>query len=322
VGIQLGQAVNLRHGRGPVSLQVTDPAFDVRLLLGLTHHAETRLESVVTDQGLIAVVELALAADEQVRHDRLGIVPPQFPRYTSEEGERLDQAVQDGLGAFGRQGNGEGAIGVRPGGDQHGHRPAAVGEIDVDVTEIALQALAWIVVERNKRLRSRASLAQQVLPDALIAAGVSVLVAQAAKDFGHRVSLLARRIFIGADDGVDDRFEGIDDRWHGPALVLLGLGLAEDLPNLASRVMESPAQLTNAELVNAVRLPDACVLVHLDHPPPPVAWFPAGRASWCTSLQEVSEGGPVFDEEFGRRWVRIGRGIPYHFSPVSRPSGS
>lgn len=102
VRVQLGQVAHPRHWRGPIALQVTHPAFDVRLLLGLAHHAEARLEGVVTDQGLITVVELPLPTDEQMRHDRLGIVPPQLPRHTAEESERLDQAVQDRLGAFRR----------------------------------------------------------------------------------------------------------------------------------------------------------------------------------------------------------------------------
>src|SRR5262249_7271425 len=68
--------------------------------------------------------------------------------------------------------------------------------------------------------------------------------------------------------------------------------------------------LPNAQLFEAMRLSNTGVLVHLDHPPPPGAWFSAGRASGRTSLQEVAEGGPVFDEDLGRGWARIGRGIP------------
>ena len=233
MGIQLGQVVDLGHGRGPVALQVADPAFHVRLLLRPSHHAETRLESVVTDQGLKTVVELTLPANEQVRHDGLGVVPPQLARHATEERERFDQAVQDGLGAFGRQCDGEGTVGIGPGRQQHGHLPATIRKIYVDVAEVTLQALTRIVIERDERLTLGAPFAKEVLPDALIAAGVSVLVAQAPEYLGNRVPLFARRFLVGVYDGVDDGFEAIDDRRHHSALVLLGLRLTEDLPNLA-----------------------------------------------------------------------------------------
>ena len=278
--VELGQVLDLGHGRGPVALQVANTAFDVRLLLRLANHAETRLESVVTDQGLIAVVELPLPADEQMRHHRLGIVPPQLPRHATEERERLDQAMQDGLGAFGRQGNRERTIGIGPGREQHGNEPAAVGEIDVDVAEVGFEPLSGIVVERDERLPLRPSLGQEVLAHALVAAGIVVFVAQTPENLGDRVPLLAGRVLISAQDLVNHRLEGIDDRRHRPALVLPGLGLTKDLANLPPRMMKPAGQLTNAQLVNAMRLSDARILVHLDHPPPPVAWFPAGRASW------------------------------------------
>jgi hypothetical protein len=280
VRVQLGQVLDLGHGRGPVALQLANTAFDVRLLLRLANHAEARLESVVTDQGLIAIVELTLPADEQVRHHCLGIVPPQLARHATEERERLDQAMQDRLGAFGRQRDSEGAIGIGPGREQHGHQPAAVGEIDVDVAEVGFEPLSGIVVERDERRALGPSLGQQVLPDALVPAGVVVFVAQTPENLGDRVPLLARRVLVGAKDLVNHRLERIDDRRHRPALVLLGLGLGENVTNLPPRMMKLAGQLANAQLVDAMRLSDARVLVHLDHPPPPVAWFPAGRASW------------------------------------------
>jgi hypothetical protein len=64
VCVELGQVLDLGHGRGPVPLQVANTAFDVGLLLRLANHAEAWLESVVTDQGLVAVVELPLPTDE------------------------------------------------------------------------------------------------------------------------------------------------------------------------------------------------------------------------------------------------------------------
>jgi hypothetical protein len=90
VRVQRGQVLDLGHRRGPVALQVANTAFDVWLLLRLANHAEARLESVMTDQGLIAVVDLPLPTDEQMRHHGLGIVPPQLMRHATEERECLD----------------------------------------------------------------------------------------------------------------------------------------------------------------------------------------------------------------------------------------
>lgn len=279
VRVQRGKIVDLGHGRGPVPLQVANTTFDVRLLLRLANHAEVRLESVVTDQGLIAVVELPLPTDEQMRHHGLGIVPPQLLRHATKERERLDQALQDRLGAFGRQGQRERAIGIGPRRQQHGNEPSAVGKIDVDVAEVGFEPLSGIVVERDERRALGPSLGQKILPDALVAAGVAVFVAQPPKHLGDRVPLLAGSVFVRAHDLIEDRLKGIDHRRHRPALVLLGLGLGENGANLPPRMMELACQLANAQLVNAVRLSNARVLVHLDHPPPPVVWFPAGRAS-------------------------------------------
>jgi hypothetical protein len=114
VGIEFGQAGDCGHGRGPIALQIANPALDARLLLWLAHHAEERLKGVVTGQGLVAFVQTALAAGEQVRRDGARIVPPDFMGNGVEKDESFDQAVQDRLGAFAGQGDGEGAVGVSP----------------------------------------------------------------------------------------------------------------------------------------------------------------------------------------------------------------
>jgi hypothetical protein len=62
VSVQLRQVADLRHGGGPIALQEADPALDTRLLLRPPHQAEPGLEKIVTGQGLIAIVELALTA--------------------------------------------------------------------------------------------------------------------------------------------------------------------------------------------------------------------------------------------------------------------
>jgi hypothetical protein len=112
----------------------------------------------------------------------------------------------------------------------------------VDVAEVRLQTLARIVIERDERLTLRPLLSQQVEPDALIAARVAVLVAQAAEQLGDRMPLLARRLFVRKQNGVDDRLERIDHRRHGLTFIGLRFGLGKDLADLASRVLKTLRQ--------------------------------------------------------------------------------
>ncbi len=279
VCVEFGQVLDFRDRCRPVALQVPHPPFDVRLLLRLTNHAEERLEGIVADQRLIALVEPPLPTDEQLRRHRLGIVPPQFTRHDAKELKRLDQPVQDRLGPLGWQRNREGTVGIAPGRNQHRHLPAAVREIDVDVAKVRFEPLTRIVVERDERFALRPAFGKNVLPDALVAAEIAVLLPQTADDLGDRVPLLARRLLIAAQDLVDDRLERIDHRRHDPASIGLGLGLGQDLADLPPRVMKLAGQLPNAHLVEAMGLANACVLVHLDHPPPPVV-RPSSCWSW------------------------------------------
>jgi len=211
VDVQLSPVANLGHGRGPILLHKLDPALDARLLLGPTHQAEERLEQVVTGQGLVAFVEPTVAAGQQVRRHGLGVVPPEFVRHTTEEGEGFDQAVEDGLGALGRQSQGEGTIGIPPGHEQDRDELAALGEIDMDVAEVRFEALAGIVVEGDEGL-SRARLqGANVEANAFGTARVVVLVAETAEDLGGGMALLPRCGLIGAKDVIDERLEGIEN---------------------------------------------------------------------------------------------------------------
>src|SRR5580700_5138673 len=100
------------------------------------------------------------------------------------------------------------------------------------------------------------------------------------------MALFARRVVVGAQDAVDHRLERIDNRGHGLALILLGLWLSQNLADFAPRMMKAAGQLADAHLVLAMRLANAGIFVHLDHPPPPAA-----GSSWGTSLQEITEAG-------------------------------
>src|ERR1700722_2230370 len=154
VSVELGQVLDGRHWRAPFLLQELHTSLDARLLLGPPHHAEQRFEVVMTGQSLIASADLPLPAHEDIWHQRGGIIPPDLVRYTAEELERLDQAVQDRLGPLGRQGDDEGTIGVGPGHEQDRHLSASVGEIDVHMTKVRFETLARIVIQRNERLAS------------------------------------------------------------------------------------------------------------------------------------------------------------------------
>src|SRR5207249_1695822 len=118
--------------------------------------------------------------------------------------------------------------------------PAAVGEIDVDVAEVALQPLAGVVGQRDECLAVVLAVAGDVAADLVVAAGVGVLVAQAAVQLHGGVTLLGRGLLIGGEDGVDDGVHGAEDGGGRrlAAGVGPGLGLCEDLSHLGAGVME------------------------------------------------------------------------------------
>lgn len=274
MGIEFGQVFDLGHRRRPVTLQVPHAPFDVRLLLRPPHHAEQRLKCVMTRQRLVAVVELALPAGEDLRRHGARVIPPQLVRHTAEKGERLDQAVQDRLGPLRRQSDGERTVRVTPRHHQHRHLPPAIRKVHVDVPEVGFQSLARFVIQRNERLALAALEAAHITANAIVAAGVTMFVAQATKQLGHRVPLLARRRFVGPENLVDHRLERIDHRRHRSPPVRLGLRLCENLADLPPRVMKPAGQLSDAQLLDRMGPPNARILVHLDHPPPPVVRSP------------------------------------------------
>ena len=91
----------------------------------------------------------------------------------AEELEGGDHAFEDRLGALEGQGQDEGGVGVGPGRDQERDEPAAVGEIDVDVSEIGFEALAREMSQRDEGLLMSASVLAQIALHLGIAAGGS-----------------------------------------------------------------------------------------------------------------------------------------------------
>ena len=69
-----------------------------------------------------------------------------------EELEGRDHALEDRLGALEGQCQDEGGVGVGPGGDEEGDQASAVGEVDVDVTEIGFEPLAGEMPQRDEGL--------------------------------------------------------------------------------------------------------------------------------------------------------------------------
>jgi len=132
----------------------------------------------VAGQGGVALVQPTLAALEQFTDDGGRIIPPDLAWDAAVEVEGQDRAGQNGLGALAGQGTGVGGVGIAPGADQDGYQAAAVGEIDVDVAEVALQALAGVVGQGDEGLAVVLAVAGDVAADLVVAAPVGVLVAQ------------------------------------------------------------------------------------------------------------------------------------------------
>ena len=186
-------------------------------------------------------MELAFAPLEDQRGDGPGVVPPDLLGHGAEELEGRDHAFEDGLGALEGQGQDEGGVGVGPGRDQERHEPAAVGEVDVDVAEIGLEALAREMAQGDERLLMPPSVLADVALDLGIPAGVAVLVAEAPEDLGGGVPLLGRCGLVVDEDLVDDRLDRPQRAEPNRSLVDgrgIGLGMLEDMPDGLSRVSE------------------------------------------------------------------------------------
>ena len=131
---------------------ICDGPLGVGLLLAPSRHAEEEIEDVVAGQLGVAGMVPALASLEDERGNGPGVVPPDLLEDAAEELEGPDHAFEDRLRALEVESQNEGSVRVGPGRDQEGNLPPAIGEIDVDVAKIGLEALAWQVPQRNERL--------------------------------------------------------------------------------------------------------------------------------------------------------------------------
>ena len=238
-GVQLVEVVDAGHGRGEPLLDGLDGALGVGLLVAAGRHAELRLEDVMAGQGRVSRVDLAFAALEDQRGDGPGVIPPDLLGHAAEELEGGDHPFEDGLGPLERQGQDERGVGVGPGGDQERDGPAAVGEVDVDVAEVGLDASSRQVAQGDEGLAMSPPVLEHVALDLGIAAGVGVLVAEAAMDLGGGVPLLGRGVLVVGEDAIDDRLDRAEEGGLPvPVRRGRGLGMAEDMPDGLAGVSE------------------------------------------------------------------------------------
>ena len=204
VDVEVGQVLLLRYWRGPASLQCLDAILHVRLFIAACRHTKQRFEHVVACQSLVTRMQLPLPATADRGRHRLGIVPPNFARHTAEELEPLHHAFEDRFGTFTRQSHSKRAIRVRPYQRQHGNLLATIGKIDVNVSEVRFQSLAWIMRQRDKSLDVLPSRFANVAAHGIVTTRETVLITQPFEDAAARMPLFGRRLFIGGKHLLDN----------------------------------------------------------------------------------------------------------------------
>ena len=106
---------------------------------------------------------------------------------------------------------------------------------------------------------------EDVALDLGIAAGVAVLVAEAAMDLGGGVPLLGRGVLVVGEDAVDDRLDRAEEgSLPVPGRGGRGLGMVEDMPDGLASVSELPGDLPDGHAI-ATSPPNRAVVVHREH---------------------------------------------------------
>jgi hypothetical protein len=254
------------HRRGESLLHGLDRPFGVGLLIAATGHAEARLEDVVTGQRRVAGMTSALAAQEDQRRDGPRVIPPNFLGDGAEELEGGDHPLEDRFGALERRRQHEGGVGVGPGRHQERHESASVGEVDVDVPEVGLEAPARPVPQRKERLLISTLFPEEMALDLGIAALVAAFVAEATIDLGGGVALLRRGSAVVDEDLVDEGLEGAE-LGSGPVPgqgLGMGVGMHEGMPDGPARVSELAGDLPDGQAI-AMSPPNRAIVVH-GHP--------------------------------------------------------
>ena len=87
------------------------------------------------------------------------------------------------------EGQNERSVRVGPSRDQEGNLPPAIGEIDVDVAKIGLEALAWQVPQRDERLAMATPVLVHIALHLAVTSVVPVFILQATKHLHGGVAL-------------------------------------------------------------------------------------------------------------------------------------
>src|SRR5208337_3487365 len=220
--IKIGHA---RHGGGEPALDSLDGRFGIGLLVATAGHAEAGLEDVVAGQGGVSRMEVAVASLKDERGDRFGVVPPDLPRHTAEELESRDHPFENGLGAFERQGEDEGGVRVGPGGDEEGNQATAIGEVDVNMSEVGFETLAREMSQRDEGFLLGAFLLEQVTLYLSISADVSVFVAELPEQLHRGMALFGGSVLVVAENLFEDRQDRSEHRWESRPGRRAGTGL-------------------------------------------------------------------------------------------------
>ena len=194
---------------------------------------------------------------------RCGGCPTRLPWAGPEELEGGDHPLEDRLGALERQRDGERCVGVGPGRDQKRDEPAAVGEIDMDVAEVGLEALTREMSQRDKGLLVPRPVLSHVALHLGISTRVAVLVAKTTEELRGRVPLLGRCVVIGAEDLVDEGLEG-SQLGGGPVPgqgLGMGFGLHQGMPDGFSRVTEVAGDLSDGQAITPGP-PNRSIIIH------------------------------------------------------------
>jgi len=94
----------------------------------------------------------------------------------------------------------------------------------VDVPEVGLKALSWVVGQGDEGLAAVAAVASDVASDLVVATGIGVLVLESAEDTRGGVTLLGGSGLIGGEDGVDEGLVGSEGGCGGWFAACVGPG--------------------------------------------------------------------------------------------------
>ena len=127
--------------------------------------------------------------------------------------------MEDRFGALARQGDHEGSVRVGPGGDEEGDLPPTVGEVDVNVTEVGLEALAGEMSQGDEGLTVRAVVLAEIALHLAVTA-VDPCSSRRRRQTSLRYAAAWGSILVVGQDLVDD---GLKRSQHG-RVSISGLG--------------------------------------------------------------------------------------------------